>query len=474
MRFLLLIFLLVHYCFHITAQNGNETPAHLSLSYNDAFKLMQNKNRMIQIADKEIKNAHIEHNKIRATWLPSLQGSGNYIHLSEPIEVRQSLSNITKPIEGFIHEILPEEQIITNLLSHIGSYTLAFPLTPRNLTSIDLTAEWVLFTGGKRIYASKIGESLIKIAQENKNQVEATQSTLLVESYFGLQLAQEIVRVKQETLNNLTRHYNNAIKLEANGMINKAERLLAQVNKEEAQRELKAAEMDADILQKALQNMLGLEESSLKIVPTTPLFVNEQIPTKEYFIHSMRINNYTLSQIELQSNIVQQQIHMEQSAYLPNIAIFGKQTLYSRGIQSNLLPRTIVGIGFSWNLFDGTMREQRIRQTQLTQQTLALEKAKVHEDLELGIDKFYDQLEKAKNNIHTLNTNIKLNEELVRIRTQSFIEGMATSNDVIDAENLLATIRIARLAAYYEYDIALINLLSLCSSIDMFEKYFNM
>ncbi len=36
------------------------------------------------------------------------------------------------------------------------------------------------------------------------------------------------------------------------------------------------------------------------------------------------------------------------------------------------MPRTLVGVGFTWNIFDGLNREANIRQTRLTKQTLQL------------------------------------------------------------------------------------------------------
>ena len=49
---------------------------------------------------------------------------------------------------------------------------------------------------------------------------------------------------------------------------------------------------------------------------------------------------------------------------------------------------------------------------------------------------------------------------------------MATSTEVVDAETMLATVRVARLAAYYEYDVALMNLLAICGTPERFEKSF--
>ena len=158
---------------------------------------------------------------------------------------------------------------------------------------------------------------------------------------------------------------------------------------------------------------------------------------------------------------------------MPNIAIFGKQTLWAHGIEKNLVPRTIIGVGFTWNLFDGLEREKRIKQSKLTSQTLALGKEKAKDDLTVAIDQCYSQMQKAQDNVKALNSSIALSEELVRIRKKAFLEGMATSTEVIDAETLLSTVKVAQLAAYYEFDVALINLLAICGIPEQFSNYNN-
>ena len=460
----------------VTAQIPDMTPdvyiteQTLSLSFDDALRQMQQGNRSLKIADKGIETARAERDKLNALWYPSLQGTGTFVHLSEKLEVKQPLSQFTDPAKDFVHNIIPDDRFITGILDQIGAHTLIFPLAPRNLTSVGLTAEWVVFSGGKRIHASKIGNTMIDIARENREQTDATQRTLLAESYFGLRLAREVVQVRLDTYNSLKRHYENALKLEAVGMIDKAGRLFAQVNMDEAQRALEASQKEVTVVQSALRTLLNLEDTN-SIQPTSPLFINENLPAKEEFIQVMRTENYVVNQLQLQSHIAKQQLRINQSGYMPDIAVFGKQTLYSHGIQSNLVPRTMVGIGFTWNLFDGLAREKRIRQSKLAQQTLALGQEKAKDDLGIGIDKLYSQLQKAQDNVRALNTTIELSEELVRIRKKSFAEGVATSTEVVDAETMLATVRVARLAAYYEYDVTLMNLLAICGTPEHFEKY---
>ena len=442
------------------------------LSFDEALQLLHKGNQSLKIADKGIDIARAERGKLNAFWMPSLQSTGAFVHLSEKIEVKQPLSQFTDPAKDFVHTILPDDKIISSILDQIGTNTLIFPLAPRNLTTVDLTAEWVLFAGGKRIHATKIGNTMIDLARENRAQVDATQRTLLAESYYGLRLAQEVVSVRRESYQALKLHYENALKLEATGMIDKAARLFAQVNMDEALRELEAARKEEAVVQRTLKTLLNLETSG-DITPSSPLFINDTLPPKMEFLQVVGISNYLLNQLNLQERMAKQQVRIDQSGYLPNIALFGKQTLYSHGIQSNLLPRTMVGIGFTWNLFDGLEREKRIRQSRLTQQTLALGQEKARDDLSVGVDKLYTGLQKALDSVRALNTTIELSEELVRMRKKAFAEGMATSTEVVDAETLLSKTKVARLAAYYEYDVTLMNLLALCGIPEQYSNLQN-
>lgn len=129
---------------------------------------------------------------------------------------------------------------------------------PQDLTSIDASITWPVFTGGKRIYAGKIGKTMVSIAEVNREQVDANLQSLLIETYFALRLGQKVVQVREETYNGLKKHYENALKLEANGIINKAERLFAQVSMDEAKRELESARKDLNVAQNALKSILNI------------------------------------------------------------------------------------------------------------------------------------------------------------------------------------------------------------------------
>ena len=398
----------------------------------------------------------------------SLNAAGAIVHISNPIEVRQSLSKYTEPAKEFVHNYIPDNELIMSVLDKIGQGTFSLPLISQNITSIDATVTWPVFTGGKRIYANKIGKTMVSIAEVNRSQVDANQQSLLIEAYFGLRLGQSVVDVKTEVYNSLKTHYDQALKLEQNGMINRAERLFAQVSMDEANRELESARKDLAGAQQAFKSLINMEEGS-DVRTTTPLFINEALPPAQYFKDLVPMNNYIVNQ--LQQVVADNQLKIGRSAYVPNIALFGKQTLYADGLDKYLLPRTMVGVGFTWNIFDGLNREKTIRQAKIASQSLHLGKEKAITDLEVGIDKFYSQLQNALDNVKALDTTIEMSRELVRVRKKSFQEGMATSTEVVDAEVMLAKVKTAFLLAYYQYDVALINLLSVCGTPEQFHQY---
>ena len=76
-----------------------------------------------------------------------------------------------------------------------------------------------------------------------------------------------------------------------------------------------------------------MEEGS-DVRTTTPLFINEALPPAQYFKDLVPMNNYIVNQLKLQQVVADNQLKIGRSAYVPNIALFGKQTLYADGLDN--------------------------------------------------------------------------------------------------------------------------------------------
>lgn len=442
----------------------------VELSFEQALQLMTGDNKSLKIADQEIEWAKSERQRLNSFWYPKITAAGAYTHFSNKIEVRESLSTFTDPVKDFIHSIDPSEQLISGFLDKVGQHHFSVPLAPQNVTTVDALVTLPLFTGGKRIYAGKIGKQMVDVAHVAKERVGAAQRVLLVETYFGVRLGQRVVEVRRETYNSLEKHYQNALKLETNGMLTKAERLFFEVNRNEAKRELEVAQKDLAIAQNAFKTLVKMK-SNQDILPVSSLFINDALPTLDYFKSLVPSNNYLVSALNIQKEIQKNQIKIAKSAYIPNIELIGKQNLYSNGLDKYLVPRSMIGVGFVWNIFDGFDREKQIKQAKIAAAITEIEQEKAIDDLGLAVDKFYTQTQIALDNVTTLKTTIEMSKELVRTRQKAFIEGMATSTEVIDAELLLSKVRLASLLAYFQFDTGLINLLAICGVPETFYEY---
>lgn len=466
-----LTFFLLSVCiaspYPITAQNTG-----LPLSYEASRKLLEENNKSLKIADKQVQVTREEAQRINAFWYPVVTATGSYMHLSNKVEVREPLSVVTDPVKDFVHMLLPDDQIISSILDKVGSYSLAFPLLPQDLTTVDAELIWPLFTGGKRIYGTKAGKAAVRLAHSERDQVRAVTQAGLVTSYFALRLGEQVIRVRRETYEAMCQQYQDALQMERAGLINKAERLVIQVAMKESLREYQQSRSQYDVAQQAFKSLLDLSTPD-SIVPTTPLFINDTMPSSAYFKSLVTTHNYTLNQLQIQDEIAGYEDKIAKSAYLPEIALIGKQNLFANGIPKSLVPRTMIGVGFTWTLFDGLNREKRIRQVRLGRETLALSREKVADELLTGIESYYSQMQQALQDVSSLNSTLALSRELLRVRQKGFAEGMATSTEVRDARVGYSNVKIAYLLAYYQYDVALMNLLALCGIPESFDQYRN-
>ena len=441
-----------------------------ALTLQEASEHMMDNNPTTRMANKAINIAHGERQKLNAFWYPMLNTSGMVVHLSNRVEVKQPLDTYTNPAKEFVQSIIPNDQLITSILDQVGSYTLSVPILQRNPTTLDAHLTWLIFTGGKRLYASEIGKRMVDIAEVGKEETHALLQTELVQTYFALQLEERVQEVRKNTFQSLQQHYNHALKLEANGLITKAERIFAEVNLQEAKREWETSKKEYEVAHQALCSLLNMEENDVEIHPISPLFVSENLPDELYFKHLIPATNYTINKLRLEESIAESQLKISKSAYLPTITLFGKQTLYAHHLPRNLMPRTLIGIGFTWNLFDGLNRESDVRVSRLAKESIALEKEKAENALEVLVQELYSKIQEAKDETKTLQTTLTMSEELLRIRQKSFEEGMSTSTEVVDAEVMLSKVQIAMLLATYQFDVSLASLCSVCGVPDLFWK----
>ena len=464
-------------CQH-SAVSGQETVSSNVIDFRTAVDMMLENNATIRAAEKSTLLAKRQSQLINASWLPTITMTADYTMMSNGIGVSQDYASLLEPFKEKYAETPLVPDILNLISNELGDLAFEVPIFEDDFGSIDLEILYPIFTGTKRLYANKLAKSNEALSEINKESVGAAKYLELANVYFSLSLAESMIKVLKETHEMTDNHYSQALKMEAIGMFDKAERLIVKVALDESERNLKDAENQAEVLREALSFLLGQRTTgpstgsgTVPLSTSTPLFINEKYPQLEWFKDMMKENAYVFQQADLHDDIAKANLRLSQSNYYPVISLYGKQTIASYQIPKNLVPNTIGGVNLVWDIFDGLARERNIQLTKIESEIVAETQLSLKNDLEVAVDEWHANLKQACINAEELQSSLELAQEVYRIRKKSFSEGLCTSQQVLDALNLVNKTNLLLLTTYFEYDIALANLCCLCGIPEFFESF---
>jgi outer membrane protein TolC len=416
--------------------------AQVDLTLSAAYAQMWCHNRSLQMAEQGVRTAQSARRQAEGTWWPQLQAEGAYVAMGNEVGVDFTL------------------------LQH----SFSFPILKSPFADAGLSLTWPLFTGGQRLYGNRLARKGVEAARLQCDQTASTLQVGLITVYYALTLARQVEAVRHLAYQSLQRHAEQTLQLEAQGMMVPADVLYARLSSQEAEREWQSSRRQTELARQALCVWLG-EKEQTELRPVTPFFLTDVPVTASEWLPWLENHNKELQMIDLQTAMARDRLRMAQARYLPAIALVGRQSAYAYHLPRNLLPRTMVGVGFTWTLFDGLRREEAVRQVRLAQHTLSLAREKATDELRLALDRQLHALQDARAQIRSLQTAVALNVELCRMRRHAFQEGMATSLEVTDAEVMQARTQVALHTAEYEYVVALARLCSLAGCPERFWQY---
>ena len=324
-----------------------------------------------------------------------------------------------------------------------------------------------IWMGGKINAANRAARINEKTAVAQGNQTRNALISELVERYFGLALATQVVAVRQQVVDGVRRHLEDARALERNGMIAQTERLYVEFKMAEAERELANAKLQAETIASALSNTLG-RESDWR--PVTAMFLLAKVEDLAYYQDLAQARNPLLSQVSLKRELAQEGVRAQRADFLPQVAAIGGGSFYNYQV-AGLVPRWAVGVGVNIKIFDGLNREYKYSAAKQTVRRVGELQNKAGKDIAVLVEKLYNQMMNYRNQMTSIDASLKFAEEYLRMKNAAFLEGMSSSSDLIDAELNLAGVRTERLQAAYNYDLLLARLLEAAGISDEYPSY---
>ena len=341
---------------NLTARQQQPYP----LPLEEAMHILLTNNNAIKISRNTIEIAKAQKQQLNAAWYPTIAATGGYFHFAQ--DALAGIAWALPGLEQILQQLLPQ---LNQSLAALGNITLSVPLVKQNVTTLDAAALWPLFTGGKRIFAGKIGKELHTTALHLETLVTNAQMAAMLNAYYTLKLSNDVLTMQTDNMQYITRLLSDARRLKEEGFINKGEFLVVQVAHDEATRELENARHNKKVASRALSAILGIGQ---EITPCGNWFTLDSLPDIYSIQQEILCNNAQLKILHSQGNILHNRENIAKSNYLPDIALFARGNIYSHNVPKNLLPRSTVGAAMQWTLFDGLAREKEIKKTRLEQE----------------------------------------------------------------------------------------------------------
>ncbi len=443
-----------------------------TLSLEEALEMTLSDNPAIRAAEFNRRAAQQERRAAIGLRMPQIGITGSYAYLGKDIEI--DLNNMKAPVQNLAGQILqsgmiPSDYIpsISQMLSGAMAASWALPLQDRSLGFVGGDVTVPLWMGGKINAANRAARINEQTARSQGIQQRNALVSELVERYYGLALAQQVVVVRQQVVDGVRKHLEDAAALEAQGMISRSEKLYVEFKMSEAERDLQNAQSQVETIAAALNSTIGQTDN---YQPVTAMFILERIEPLDHFRTLAAERNPLLDQVDQKRRLAYEGVRAQRSSFLPQVVAMGGMSFYDYQV-SKVLPRWAVGVGVNFKLFDGLNREYKYSAAKQTVRRVEALQDKAGNDISVLVEKLYNQMENYRTQMASIEASLAFAEEYLKTKNAAFLEGMSSSTDLIDAELNLAKVKTERIEAAYRYDVSLAQLLEAAGISDEFTAY---
>ena len=443
-----------------------------TLSLEEALEMTLSDNPAIRAAEFNRRAAQQERRAAIGLRMPQIGITGSYAYLGKDIEI--DLNNMKAPVQNLAGQILqsgmiPSDYIpsISQMLSGAMAASWALPLQDRSLGFVGGDVTVPLWMGGKINAANRAARINEQTARSQGIQQRNALVSELVERYYGLALARQVVVVRQQVGDGVRKHLEDAAALEAQGMISRSEKLYVEFKMSEAERDLQNAQSQVETIAAALNSTIGQTDD---YQPVTAMFILERIEPLDHFRTLAAERNPLLDQVDQKRRLAYEGVRAQRSSFLPQVVAMGGMSFYDYQV-SKVLPRWAVGVGVNFKLFDGLNREYKYSAAKQTVRRVEALQDKAGNDISVLVEKLYNQMENYRTQMASIEASLAFAEEYLKTKNAAFLEGMSSSTDLIDAELNLAKVKTERIEAAYRYDVSLAQLLEAAGISDEFTAY---
>ncbi|MFI8618478.1 TolC family protein [Acidovorax sp. NPDC077693] len=430
------------------------------MAFDTALQQLGQRSDQLAASKNAVESAQLRRDAMQRLGGPVVNLTGAAYAYNANLDV--DLNPLNRVLPGVLSQLPPQLAAPLAQLPHLpSSYTLNRHKTD---TTSSVSAVWPIYMGGASNAARGLLDAMTHEAEADAAKTGHEATTLLVQRYFGTQLAERAAVLRESALATIEQHDAAAQKMLDAGVIARVERLQARSALEEARRNARKARDDAELAATALTRTLKASE---RVTPTSPLFVlGEPLPPLPQFIDTALARHPGLSKVAAKKEQATQLHAAQEALRKPQVFAFGQ-----RQLKTGKEADWVAGVGVRWTLWDSIDRnalaESSNRQIAQAERT----GAQAQNDIALLVEKRWLGVEQARRQFRAMAPSLELADEVLRLRAAGLKAGTSTTLDLIDAQVNQAKAQTERAQAAHDYVKALADLLESCGLSEDFGKY---
>ncbi len=416
--------------------NAQADSVDLVLTLDKAVSIALQKNYDIQLAQLSVQKAEEQITEAYAGAWPKLSFSGQYTR------------NLKSPVLF----------IPPNTPFNPSPNTLTFSIGAKNSYNLGVTLSQTIYDPrlGTAISIAKKYSKFSDLSNESAKDDVISQ---VKESFYSVLLSKKLVDVNEQGYKVAQANYENTGALYKQGVASEYDYLRAEVQLANVKPMLIEARNNLRLAKNALKNLLALDlnttidvEGEFRVEKVSPELMKRSDEI-------LKEKNPALQQLSLQKLILEENVNIEQAAYLPTLSAFGN---YNWQTQDNTFnfnnynwANTItVGLSLTYTLFDGFKRSARIQQAKIDVENLQVTKNKTEAGLKISLMQSKLKMEEALDRIQAQEKSVQQAQRALEIAQTRYKEGVGTQLEILDTQNSLTQTRINYEKAVYDFLVA--------------------
>jgi len=428
----------------------------MTLTLDESIQTALKNNPSLRSAEEKVKTAEQKVNEAKASFMPSISGSGTYTYMGVIPEMDFDISSLLGGMGG-----LPQGAPSESSASSSGG---GIPLGYEDNYNLGVSLQQPLFTWGKISNAYK--QSKYSLEAEKYGLEIVKQQTIFdtTQAFYGVLLTQELVNVTRLAVDQVNAHVKVAQDLVNAGMATNFDLLRAKVQ---------LANIQSQLIK--MQNMQKLAKDGFKM--TAGLDLNAEIDLKGGFTYNpielelsnllemaMR-NRPEIKQLGFQEMMGNKIVSLAKAGNKPNLALAGN---YGYQSYADKIGDLFDGDEWenSWNItlalsvpiFDGFATKARVKQAKSAVKQIQIGKEQLTDGITLEVRSAYMSFTEANELLKVQQETVQQAQESLRIANLRFKNGMLTSVELMDTELALTQAQTNYTNALNDYIIAIAKL----------------